>query len=202
MKELCLKPRTHLCNFVQKDGPSVRQLELSDLRPHGAGKGPPLKTEQLAFQKFRGEGGAVDPDHQFLFSQRLVVDRLGDELFSDAAFTQDQNGGIGSCNPPDHFFDPDHLAIDADEIALFIQLLAKVPHLSGEGHLLKHFLQRDGELIVLERLHQVIGRPHLHRFDDGAGLAHGRQHHHWKGAVDLMDFPKGLQSIHPRHHDV
>jgi hypothetical protein len=54
-------------------------------------------AEKLAFQKGFRQGGTVDLDKRIFATRAVVVDGIGDELFSCSAFTGDEYSGISRC---------------------------------------------------------------------------------------------------------
>jgi hypothetical protein len=53
-------------------------------------------TKKLAFQKRAGHGGAVDGDEGLVRSLAVIVHETREDLFADAAFHQQQNGGVAA----------------------------------------------------------------------------------------------------------
>ena len=64
-----LKFRLHFGDLVEEEGPFIGRLELADLPFERAGKRALFMSEQFAFQKGFGKGGAVETD------QRLIAPR-------------------------------------------------------------------------------------------------------------------------------
>ena len=54
-----LQIQGNVAHLVQKQSPPVRHLKTADLLRQGAGKGPSLVAEQLAFEKPGRNGGTV-----------------------------------------------------------------------------------------------------------------------------------------------
>jgi len=71
-------------------------LEPSIGSAHRAGEGSALVAEQFAFHQSGGQRGAVQFDIRALLPKALVVDGSGDELFSGAGFTLNQDRSVGT----------------------------------------------------------------------------------------------------------
>ena len=97
-QQLRLGLQRKIADLVQKNGSFVCQLEASAFLSHGSGKGPLLVAKQLALDQSRGNGGAVHLDQRFGASRTLVVEGAADQLLARAAFSEDQNRGIGRCH--------------------------------------------------------------------------------------------------------
>ena len=59
-QHLALRGGRHVADFVEKNRAAVALLEPADVPAVGAGEGPLLVAEQLAFQQRVGQGRAVD----------------------------------------------------------------------------------------------------------------------------------------------
>jgi hypothetical protein len=74
--------------------------------------------------------------------------------------------------------------------------------LAEQRPLLEDLLECGLELLRLEGLVQVVGRPEAHRLDDRAGLAHHREHDHRDLGVELPDAGERPDPVEPGHHHV
>ena len=63
-EQLALQLHLHFADFVQQESAIIRQLELSGRALDGARKRPLFVSEEGAFQKRVGDGGAVDLDER------------------------------------------------------------------------------------------------------------------------------------------
>src|SRR5207253_3689410 len=59
-QQLRLELERNVADFVEEEGPAVRQLEAPDPLRDGAREGPSLVAEQLALEKTGRDGGAVE----------------------------------------------------------------------------------------------------------------------------------------------
>src|SRR4029453_7432442 len=100
--------RLHLSNFIEQQGSSVCLLELSDSRRRRSGERAALVAEELAFQKFRWEGGTVDLHERPLPARRALVDRPRNQLLADAALAADEHGDVAVRDLLDHGRDAAH----------------------------------------------------------------------------------------------
>jgi hypothetical protein len=78
----------------EQQGAAVGLLELADPASHGAGEGPLLVAEELAFEQVLGDRRAIDADERLLRSARLAVDIARHDFLADAAFAGDQDRGV------------------------------------------------------------------------------------------------------------
>src|SRR6185369_3804910 len=92
-QQFSLKGKRQFCDFVEKDGPSIRIFEspLADLC--GSGEGPLFVAEKFALGQGLGECRAVEPDERPGAGGAVIVDGRRDKFFSYPTFSQNQNGG-------------------------------------------------------------------------------------------------------------
>ncbi len=93
-EELDLRRGGEVAHFVEEQGAAVRQLESPLLLLVGSGEGSWFVPEQLRFDEALRQRGAVDLDERLARSRRVVVDRVGNQLFAGPRFPPDQNGGV------------------------------------------------------------------------------------------------------------
>lgn len=91
----------HVSDFVEHDRPVIRCLNMPDLARMSPCKRPFLIAEQLGLDQVGGNCSAVEGDEGTGGSFRAFVNRTGHKFLSGAAFSGDQNTGIGSRNFPD-----------------------------------------------------------------------------------------------------
>src|SRR5262245_35146219 len=94
MKQLRLKRCLQLADLVQEDRSGMRLLELADARGRRAGARAFLVAEQLAFEEFGGQRGAIDLDERPLAARRALMDGTGDQFFPDAALSPNEDGDV------------------------------------------------------------------------------------------------------------
>ena len=87
-KDLGLRVRTHVADFVEEQTPAVGLFEATHALSVGARKRALLVPEQLGFQQVFLKGGAVYPDKVSTGPSRVVVNRTRDQLFTRAGFAR------------------------------------------------------------------------------------------------------------------
>src|SRR4029077_8127803 len=87
-----------IADLVQKQGAPIRQFESALSLDQGAGEGSLLVSEKFAFQKSRGDSGAVHAHKGALAPRAELVNGLRDQLLSCARLSVKQDGGIGRRN--------------------------------------------------------------------------------------------------------
>ena len=84
-----------LADFVEEDGPAVRQLEAAEATLRRTGERPFLVAEELRRDQLTRNGRAVHADERGGATRRPPVDRAGDEFLARAGLARDQHGGVG-----------------------------------------------------------------------------------------------------------
>src|SRR5439155_10454950 len=83
-KQFHLLVEGHFGDFIQKNRPAGRALEVADMALHGAGEAPALVSEQLRFDQLGGNGAAVDRDEIAIAARAQIVNGSGDEFLAGA----------------------------------------------------------------------------------------------------------------------
>src|SRR5215472_5498548 len=94
VKQLGLQQRTHFADFIQKDRALITKLKPTRLGTDGACKRAALITEEFAFQKVSGNGGAVDFLQRTARARREFVDQTRNYLLPYTALAQKQDRHI------------------------------------------------------------------------------------------------------------
>ena len=94
-QQLGLQAEIHFRDFVQQQSAAVGLFELAGLALNGTSEGALLMAEQRRLKHILGDGGAVNGDKGFGRTRRLLMNVARQHLLAGAAFTADQNGGIG-----------------------------------------------------------------------------------------------------------
>jgi hypothetical protein len=92
----------------------------------GAGKSTHFMAEQLALDQVGRQGRTVDLDKGIFGTVTVVMNRIGDQLLSRAAFAADENRGVAFRHLEDHLENLPHLVAVADDVGntvLVFQLL-------------------------------------------------------------------------------
>jgi hypothetical protein len=84
----------HFGDFVQEQRAAFGLLEEAFAIHVGAGEGAFDGAEELAFDQFAGQGGAVDLDERAFAAGAEVVDEVGDDFLAGAAFAGDEDGDV------------------------------------------------------------------------------------------------------------
>src|SRR5262249_43045962 len=93
-QDLRLQIERELADLVEEDRAARCGFEGALARSDRAGEGAALVTEELAFEKLRGNRAAVDDDERPVAPHALAVDRLRRRFFSGARFTFDEHGRV------------------------------------------------------------------------------------------------------------
>ena len=89
---LGLQEGTHIADLIQEDGPPIGLQKLSLTIGGRPGEGALPVAEKLRLQELLRNGGAVHPDKGPLGAGAVVMDRMGNELFTGAALASYQHG--------------------------------------------------------------------------------------------------------------
>ena len=90
-----LRFRRHFTYFIQKNGAAVRQFKLSRLSSLvGSGKRPGFIAEQFALHQIARNRAAVHDDERLAPTGGSIVNGVGEQLFTGAAFAKDQRGYV------------------------------------------------------------------------------------------------------------
>ena len=84
-QELGLQAGRHLGNLVDKERPSLGDLDKAWLRLESPGEGPFFMAEKLAFEQGLLQGGTVDGHERAVAAGAVVVDGTGHQLLAGAA---------------------------------------------------------------------------------------------------------------------
>jgi hypothetical protein len=198
-----------LADLVEEQRAAVGQLEPAGSRRHGAGEGPALVAEELAFDQTGRDRGAVDLDERGGAARRAEVQRAGDELLAGAALAGDEDGRGAGGDGADDLADRLHLRRAADHAGVGARVGELLGGRRGRGdrgartiaggdRLLDDLV----DLIAVERLLEVVERAELDRLDRRVDAAVGRQQDH--GQVRLVDRQRLQQAdaVEVRHAQV
>src|SRR5208282_6668539 len=100
----------------------VGEFEFAGLAGGGSGESSFFVAEKFALQKIFRNGGAVYLDKWTGSAARFFVDGAGDQVFANTAFSAQQDGGVGGCNPFDggqHFL---HFGTDRNDVGMAVLL--------------------------------------------------------------------------------
>jgi hypothetical protein len=100
LEHLGLEKHGHISNLVQQHGTLVGYLELTLFRPVGTGESALLVAEKLTFEKLSGDGSTVDLDKRPVPPDRVQVEGLSDQFFTNPALAADNDIKIAIRNLP------------------------------------------------------------------------------------------------------
>ena len=140
-QQLHLDDRRNFPDFVEEQGPAMRQLESSAPLLHRPGKGPLLVAKELRLQQGFRQGRATDLNQGMLASRAVLMDGIGHQLLACAALSQNQRRGIRAGHQLDLVEHRAHLIVrteDAPEAELIFQRFLKVLILAPQRHHTTH----------------------------------------------------------------
>jgi hypothetical protein len=180
-------------------------LELAQLALDRVGERALLVTEQLAFEQRVLDGGTVEGDQRLPRPRAVVVDRLRDQLFAGPALTGDEHGGLhrgGGEHRAKHLLHLGCATDDVVDLVAFADFGAEVFDLADELGFLGRLVERDAQLVDVERLGEVVSRPELDRRDRGFDGLGGGQHDDRQLRPARADLFEQLQAVDARHHEI
>jgi hypothetical protein len=166
MQKLRLQVHVHLADLVEENGPVLGHLEAAVLPPVGSGESPLLEPEQLAFQEFPREGGAVHLYERFASAVGRLMDGLGDQFLPGAALAADQHRDVRSRHLVQHRLYLSHPLAHAEEqmvLLLGTNLGAQLLEFPFRLGVFEHHLDLEVKLLAVKRFLDVIAGAFLHR---------------------------------------
>ena len=130
-------------------------------RASRAGERALLVAEQLRLDQAVGQRRAADLDERLLRAQRVVVDRVRDQLLAGARLAANQHGGVGARDLRDLLVDLPHRAAGADDVREVVALAQLLPQVR---------VLVDQALLVLLDQPLDLDRLRDHRRDDAEEL--------------------------------
>ena len=127
-KQLDLGREVDVADLVEQQRPAVGELEAALLALVGAGKRALFVAEELRLDQRFWQRAATDLDERLPRPERVVVDRLRDELLAGARLAADEDGRVGARHLHDLLADLPHRAArseDVREIVAFAQLVTQ-----------------------------------------------------------------------------
>ena len=173
-EQLHLHRRAGGADFVEEDRAAVGLQELAHLVAGRAGEGAGDVAEQFAFQQRFGKGTAGHFDERSFRPAAAAMDRAGDHRLARAALAGHQHRGPGVGHAADHLEDLQHARIAADDVVhadAAIELGLEILVFVDDVALRDGPLDRHQQLVVDQRLGEVVERPGANRFDRAVGRA-------------------------------
>jgi hypothetical protein len=159
----------HVADLVKEDRAPVGEIEEALLRVEGSRKRVLHVPEQRRLERLRRGAAAVDGDERPIRPRRVGVNRPGNELLPRAALALHQDGRPTRRRLDDeveHLAHPLASANDVRELVVaLLDALAQVAVLVHQAAPLERVADHDEDLVVLERLGDVVEGAVLHRGD-------------------------------------
>jgi hypothetical protein len=152
---------------------------------NGAGEGPLLVAEQLAFDELSGDRSGVDRQRRARCAVLRAGESLGHQLLASAGFPEDQHGQIVAQHARDHAEHGLHRRASADQRQRIAHRASSTP--SGEAALAPHGLaHRTRQLVDVEGLGEILEAP-VSLADCGIERVLCRQDNDWHGRIAVVD---------------
>ncbi len=187
----------HLGDLVEEQRAAVGALEVALVLPVGAGEGPLLVAEKLAFYQLRGDGPAIERKERGLLAAAEVVDGLRGKLLAGAALALQQHrrrSGRDAAELVVELLHRRRAAEDMAEAAELAQLVAQLADLGAQLAGARHAPQDGAQALDVDGLHQIVRRARAQRRDRAL---HGRvagDQHELRGGV-LLDVVHELRAL-------
>src|SRR5205085_9273049 len=98
-------------DLIEEHGAAIGGLEEAGLGPLRAGERALLVTEELALEEGLRKARAVESDEGTISAQRQLVDRLGDDFFSDTCLTEQDHADVADRDALHHAIELLHRGI-------------------------------------------------------------------------------------------
>jgi hypothetical protein len=203
-QQLRLQQQRHVAQLVEEDRALAGGAQQPFLVFGGAGEGAFHVAEQLALQQRLGDRRAVDRHERRLRAAAAAVDRARDQVLAGAALAGDQHVRRQRRHAIDGRQHRLQRAAAADQVARWraLERAAQVAVLQHEAPVLGEPADLGDQLLVAERLQQVVDGAEPQRRDGGVEVAvRGHQDDHRlraRGHQPLQQFDAGRH----RHADV
>ncbi len=209
-QDLGLHRRRQIADFVEKDRPVVRRLELSLLVRDRAGERSAAMAEQLRLEQVVRDCRAVHDDQRGVPAFAVEVDGFGEQLLPGAALAFEQDGGVGLGHARRDFGHAAHRPGLGDHVGEREALgddLAEPPVLPLQRGDVEGLSKCDAQLFPRERLRDVVEGAALHGLDRRADRPVRGEHHHRQVRLERVQTIQQLHAIaaghlHVGHDDV
>jgi hypothetical protein len=113
-EEFGLEGEVEFGDFLEEEGTAASAFEGAVAAGDGAGESAAFVAEELAFDQYGREGGAVDGEEGLVCAAAVEVDAAGDDLLADAVFPEQEDVGGGRGDPAEEFEYMEHAGIAGD----------------------------------------------------------------------------------------
>jgi hypothetical protein len=189
-QQLRLQVRRHLADLVEEQRPAFGHLEEAHLVRGGAGERALAVAEQLALDELGRDRRAVDLDERPPHAVRVVVNRVGNELFAGPVLALNQDVGVAGGHALDELEEVLHLLALAHDVA---EAVAPA-HLLLQPQVLRPLARELDGLVkdvdkpgLVHRLLEEVERPRLPRLDGPGHATLGAHHDDLRGLVGLLE---------------
>ena len=204
-QQLRLRLERHVAALVEEQRAAVGGLELALAPRDRAGEGAALVPEELALDQLAAERRAVDLHHRLRAPRAPVVERVRDQLLAGAALAADEHRHVGVGDPVDGLEQPAHRRAGADdalEAVGAVHLLEEPAVVAAQQHAFHHAADDHPELVVVERLRDVVRGAELHRLHRGLLRAVGGDHDHGEVGIEGAGALEDLHAADAVHAQV
>src|SRR5213079_1385559 len=190
-EQLQLHVERDALDLVQEQRPAGRELDLPHPIVNRARERAALVAEELALEERVREGRAVDGDEAAALALALKVDGARRELLAGPRLAVDEDGRVVLRQHADGLEDLVHDAVAAHHVGEAVavrELAAEVADLVEQPALLEDLLGGEEDLLLLERLGDVVARALLDRLDRALDAGVAGDHDHvevWPAVADL-----------------
>src|ERR1700722_8743772 len=154
----------------------------------------------------RGPRSEIDRDEALARARTPKMYRARDQLLASARFAANQNGDVSRRDFVDRLEHAHHRARLADHVfedaGLETHLFEQLIVLALEQLRLHHLAHFHAQLVVVERLGQVVLGAGLHRFDGDSLRAECGNHQHGACRIELAHVLEQFEPAHSLHAEV
>src|SRR5438093_2004586 len=164
-----------------------------------------LVAEELALEERVREGGAVERAEAAALALALEVDGAGGQLLTGPRLAVDEDGGIVLRQHADGLEDLVHDAVAAHHVGERVavgELAAEVADLVEQAALLEDLLGGEEDLLLLERLGDVVARTLLDRLDGALDAGVAGDHDHVEVGPAVADLARSADAVGTRGRQI
>jgi len=201
-QDLGLGLQAHVTDLVKKQRALVGHFKPARPRGFGAGERALFMPEQLAFDQFLGNGGAVHRDHGRARATAPRVQGARGKFLASAVFPGQQNPGVGRGHLEQLGLEFQHGRRLTEQLLPFGKRGAQEQVLAAQGGRFNGPRRQDDDLFQRQRLFDKIVRPAP---NGGNGCFNGpvaRNHHHRHiGMIRAQQIERG-KPVHAGKPDI